>query len=137
MTEIPQDHGQSSQSADDNGNSTDCPVDHGTEHSTNYGIVLVTAGSETEAETIATQLVEARLAACVSLTPIRSIYVWKGEVHRDPEWQLVIKTDLRQYDRLEAKIRELHSYEVPEMIALPIVCGSASYLNWIAEQLGR
>ncbi|WP_088892766.1 divalent-cation tolerance protein CutA [Leptolyngbya ohadii] len=131
MTEIPQDHGQHPQSADDNGNSTD----HAPNYGTHYGIVLVTAGSETEAETIAAQLVEAHLAACVNLIPIRSIYTWKGEVHRDPEWQLVIKTDLRQFDRLEAKIRELHSYEVPEIVALPIVRGSEPYLNWIAEQV--
>ncbi|MBD1851121.1 divalent-cation tolerance protein CutA [Cyanobacteria bacterium FACHB-502] len=103
----------------------------------NYGIVLVTAASQSEAETIAEGLVAARLAACVSLTPIRSIYTWKGEVHRDQEWQLVIKTDLRQFNQLEAKVYELHSYEVPEIIALPLVHGSASYLAWIAGQVGN
>jgi periplasmic divalent cation tolerance protein len=103
----------------------------------NYGIVLVTAASEAEAETIAEGLVAARLAACVSLMPIRSIYTWKGAVQRDQEWQLVIKTDLSRFDQLEAKIRELHSYEVPEIIALLLERGSVPYLNWIAEQVGQ
>ena len=100
---------------------------------TNYGIVLVTAGSQTEAEAIAFALVESKLAACVSLNPIRSIYTWSGEVCSDEEWQLTIKTDLTQFEALEAKIRQLHSYEVPEIIALPIVAGSLAYLQWIGQ----
>lgn len=103
----------------------------------NYGIILVTAASETEAETIAAALVESHLAACVSLTPIRSIYTWNGEVQREPEWQLAIKTDLQLFEAIAAKVRQLHSYEVPEIIALPIVRGAASYLQWIAEQVDR
>ena len=103
--------------------------------SKNYGIVLVTAGSKTEAEAIAKGLVEAKLAACVSLTPIHSVYTWKGEVCSDDEWQLTIKTDLGQFEALEAKVRELHSYEVPEIIALPIAAGSPAYLQWISEQV--
>lgn len=105
------------------------------EQFTDYGIVLVTTGSQTEAETIASALVEAKLAACVSLTPIHSIYTWQGEVHSEQEWQLMIKTDLRAFGTLEAKIRELHSYEVPEIIALPIVAGTQSYLTWIGENV--
>lgn len=102
---------------------------------TNYGIVLVTAGSQTEAEAIAKVLVESKLAACVSLTPIRSIYSWKDELCEDEEWQLTIKTDLTQFDALEAKIRQLHSYEVPEIIAIPIVAGSLDYLQWMGQTL--
>lgn len=100
-----------------------------------YGIVLVTAGSKAEAEAIAKGLVEAKLAACVSLTPIHSIYIWKGEVCSEDEWQLTVKTDLGQFEALEAKVRELHSYEVPEIIALPIVAGSPAYLQWISDQV--
>jgi len=102
---------------------------------TNYGVVLVTAGSQQEAEAIATSLVESRLAACVNVLPIQSVYTWKGEINKEQEWQLLIKTDLAQFPNLEAKIRELHSYEVPEIIALPILAGSHSYLNWISASV--
>ena len=100
-----------------------------------YGIVLVTASSQAEAESIANVLVQERLAACVSLMPIRSVYTWKGELHQDEEWQLVIKTHLAQFEALAAKVRSIHSYEVPEIIALPLVNGSQPYLAWISEQL--
>ncbi|QIZ69218.1 divalent-cation tolerance protein CutA [Oxynema aestuarii] len=99
-----------------------------------YGIVLVTAPSERDAKTIARGLVDANLAACVSISAIESIYTWKGEVNEDREWQLIVKTDLTHFDRLEAKVRELHNYEVPEIIAIPIIAGFEPYLNWIGEQ---
>lgn len=102
---------------------------------TDYGVVLVTAGSQQEAEAIATYLVESKLAACVNILPIQSVYTWKGEINKEQEWQLLIKTDLAQFSNLEAKIRELHSYEVPEIIALPILAGSQSYLNWISASV--
>jgi periplasmic divalent cation tolerance protein len=100
-----------------------------------YGLVLVTASSQSEGEAIAQALLQFKLAACVSLMPIRSLYTWNGEVHNEAEWQLVIKTNLRNFLQLEAKVRELHSYEVPEVIALPIVMGSQPYLSWISEQV--
>lgn len=99
-----------------------------------YGVVLVTAPSVAEAEAIAQALVQEGLAACVSLMPIRSIYTWQGQLNKDEEWQLVIKTNLNRFTALEARIRQLHSYEVPEIIALPILYGSQHYLSWIAEQ---
>ncbi|MCT7989446.1 divalent-cation tolerance protein CutA [Laspinema olomoucense] len=102
-----------------------------------YGIVWVTAPTRTEAEAIAEALVESRLAACVSLTPIHSIYTWKGKINKEEEWQLTIKTDLRQFTRLESTIKSLHSYEVPEIIAIPIIAGSTPYLNWISESVVR
>jgi periplasmic divalent cation tolerance protein len=102
----------------------------------NFGVVLVTAGSEMEAEAIAKSLVENKLAACVSLSPIRSIYTWQGEIHSDSEWQLLIKTDLAKFEALKTKVRELHSYEVPEIIAIPIVAGSEAYLDWIGQSIG-
>ncbi|MEG4866924.1 MULTISPECIES: divalent-cation tolerance protein CutA [unclassified Microcoleus] len=101
----------------------------------NFGVVLVTAGSEAEAENIAKSLVENKLAACVSLSPIRSIYTWQGEIHSEAEWQLVIKTDLAKFEALKTKIQELHSYEVPEIIAIPIVAGSEAYLHWLGQSL--
>ncbi|MEG3939072.1 divalent-cation tolerance protein CutA [Microcoleus sp. S36b_A3] len=101
----------------------------------NFGVVLVTAGSEAEAENIAKSLVENKLAACVSLSPIRSVYTWQGEIHSEAEWQLVIKTDLAKFEALKTKIQELHSYEVPEIIAIPIVAGSETYLHWLRQSL--
>jgi periplasmic divalent cation tolerance protein len=99
----------------------------------NYGVVLVTASSQTEAEAIAQALLQAQLAACVSLIPIRSIYTWNGEVHHEAEYQLLIKTDLRLFSQLENKVRELHSYQVPEIVAVPIV--ASPYLSWISQQV--
>jgi len=99
----------------------------------NYGIVLVTAASQKEAETIASHLLEAKLAACVALTPVESFYVWQGKMNCDREWQLTIKTNLSLFEAIFAKIKAIHSYEVPEIIALPIVAGTRSYLNWIGE----
>ena len=103
--------------------------------SNQYGVVLVTAASKREAEAIAQSLIQARLAACVSLMPIQSVYTWQGNVHQEEEWQLIIKTDLSRFTDIETKIREIHSYEVPEIIALPILIGSQLYLNWIAEAI--
>jgi len=100
-----------------------------------FGVVLITAASQTEAEAIARELIQAKLAACVGLMPVRSIYTWQGEVHQDAEWQLLIKTDLQQFAALEARVRSIHSYEVPEIIALPILQGSPPYLQWMAEQM--
>ncbi|MGB3402118.1 MAG: divalent-cation tolerance protein CutA [Microcoleaceae cyanobacterium] len=102
---------------------------------TGYGVVFVTASSRQEAEAIATALVQAQLAACVSFTPIHSIYTWNEEICSDEEWQLMIKTDLNQFEALETKILSLHSYEVPEIIAIPIVTGSTAYLNWIGTMI--
>jgi periplasmic divalent cation tolerance protein len=100
-----------------------------------YGVVLVTASSQAEAMAIAEALVGEKLAACVSVTPIHSTYTWQGEVHRDQEWQLMIKTDLACFEAIAAKVQSIHSYEVPELIALPIVAGSPAYLQWIGEQV--
>ena len=100
-----------------------------------YGVVLVTASSRSEGEAIAEALLSSKLAACVTLLPVHSVYRWQGEVHRDEEWQLLIKSDLDRFSDLEAKIREIHSYEVPEIIALPILAGSQPYLSWISEQV--
>ena len=97
-------------------------------------IVLVTCGSEEEALKIANALVESRLAACVNLVaPIRSIYRWEERIWDEKEWLLVIKTQKDRFEDLEKKVKSLHSYSVPEIVSLPIVEGSSSYLDWIRE----
>ena len=105
-----------------------------TEETGRYGVVLVTAGSRQEADTIAEALIQAKLAACVNLLPVFSIYTWQGEIHRDEEWQLLIKSERSRFDELDAKIREIHSYDVPEIVMLAIVAGSQPYLQWISSQ---
>jgi periplasmic divalent cation tolerance protein len=103
-----------------------------------FRVVLVTAGSEEEAEKIARALVEERLAACVNIVPgVRSIYRWRGAVEDDSEVLMVIKSEADILDALEARVRALHSYEVPEILALPIERGSAPYLDWLAGSLGE
>jgi periplasmic divalent cation tolerance protein len=99
-------------------------------------LVLTTAGSREEANRIAEALVERRLAACVNVLPgVRSIYRWQGSVHRDDEWLLVSKTRRDAYEALAAAIRELHSYDTPEIVALDVDRGDPKYLAWLAEQV--
>jgi periplasmic divalent cation tolerance protein len=97
--------------------------------------VTTTAGSREEANAIATALVERRLAACVQIVgPVQSVYRWQGRIDRSEEWLCQIKTTGTHYSAVEAAIRELHSYDCPEIIATPIVAGSAAYLQWLAGQ---
>jgi periplasmic divalent cation tolerance protein len=100
-----------------------------------YSVIFVTASSRAEADAIAKLLIEEKLAACVTILPVHSVYTWQNQVHQDDEWQLMIKSHLDRFPALEAKIREVHSYEVPEIIALPIVAGSQPYLQWISQQI--
>jgi periplasmic divalent cation tolerance protein len=97
-------------------------------------VVLVTCGSEEEALKIANALIEEHLAACTNLvSPIRSIYRWEGKIWDEKECLLIIKTQKQRFEELEKKVKSLHSYSVPEIISLPIVEGSSSYLNWLVE----
>jgi len=99
---------------------------------TDYTIILVTAGSEAEAEIIAKALVAERLAACVNIiSPMRSIYRWEEKIRDDREWLLVIKTQAERFGAVEARVKALHSYQVPEVIALPILAGAEGYLRWL------
>ena len=99
-------------------------------------VVLMTAPNAEEATRIAEMLVERKLAACVQiLPPMTSIYVWKGEVQRESEILLVAKSTRAKFDELEEAVRAMHSYETPEIIALPIVAGSQSYLSWLSSCL--
>ena len=85
---------------------------------------------------MASALVEERLAACVNrLGPVQSTYRWKGQVERSEEHLLIIKTSEGLFDRLNKRVQELHSYSVPEVIALPIVDGNEGYLKWLEDQL--
>jgi len=99
-------------------------------------IVYVTTGKITEARKIARALVEKRLAACVNVIPkITSVYRWKDELQIDEEHLLIIKTRRARFDDLRQCVESLHSYEVPEVIATPIVEGAANYLNWIEQSV--
>jgi periplasmic divalent cation tolerance protein len=97
-------------------------------------IVLVTCGSEEEGGRIGHALVEERMAACVNLiSPVRSIYRWEDKIWDEREWLLVIKTQRSRFKDVEAKVKSLHSYSVPEIISLPIVEGSSPYLQWLED----
>lgn len=99
-------------------------------------LVLTTAGSEGEAHKIAQMLVERRLAACVNIVPrIQSVYRWEGRVEEAEEYLLLIKTARSREEQVCAAIRELHSYDLPECIAIPIDGGSADYLNWLSDSV--
>jgi periplasmic divalent cation tolerance protein len=101
-------------------------------------VVLCTCGSEEEAERLGTSLVESRLAACVNIVPrIRSVYRWQGAVERADEWMLVVKSSRHLFSAIQAEVAKLHSYETPELIALPIVEGEKNYLNWLANSVRR
>ena len=104
--------------------------------STQYVQVLTTVASETEAERIGSTLVERRLAACVqTIGPITSRYRWRGKIEQAEEWQCLAKTEANRYQEVEDAIRELHSYEEPEILAIPVLAGSKGYLDWISESV--
>jgi periplasmic divalent cation tolerance protein len=95
----------------------------------------MTAANREEANQIAELLVSARLAACVQILPeIESVYRWQGEVKREKEILLLAKTVAARFDELESKVRALHSYETPEIIALPITAASEPYLKWLLDE---
>ena len=101
-------------------------------------VVLVTAGSAEEGSRLGEALVGERLAACVNVVgPIRSIYRWEGAVERAEEWLLIVKARAADVPLLDARIRALHSYEVPEVLALPVYGGGAAYLAWLDEATKR
>lgn len=99
-------------------------------------VVLSACDSEDEASQVARALVEKRLAACVNIIAgARSIYRWKDSIEDSPEWLLVIKSRRGLFPALRAEFRKLHSYEVPELIALPVVEGAGNYLAWLDREL--
>ena len=97
--------------------------------------VLCTCPDEATAARIAHELVEAQLAACVNRLPgLRSTYRWEGAVHDEPEVLLIVKTTHERYEALEMRLKALHPYEVPEIIAVPVAGGSAAYLDWVSRE---
>lgn len=97
-------------------------------------VVYITAPNEDEAARLAKVLVEERLAGCVNIVKgIRSIYIWEGKTQDDQEVLMIAKTQKYLFDTLMNRVRELHSYTVPEVIALPVIAGSEDYLNWLKE----
>lgn len=101
--------------------------------------VLVTCASAKEAGRIARVLVERRLAACANIleVPVRSIYRWKGNVETAREFLLIVKTSRKRFRAVRDTVQDLHSYDLPEIIALPISAGSRDYLAWIAESVRK
>ncbi len=102
---------------------------------TDKKIVLTTTGTHEEAGKIARALVERRLVACVNVVAVESVYRWKQTVESAEEWLLVIKTTAAAFDEVHAAIKQLHSYELPECVMLPIESGSQEYLEWIGESV--
>ena len=99
-------------------------------------VVFSTCSSREEADRIAYQLVDRHLAACVSVVPgVGSVYRWQGAVERAEECLLIVKTSRSVFERLRARIEQLHSYSTPEIVALPIVDGAEAYLNWMTGEL--
>jgi periplasmic divalent cation tolerance protein len=100
-----------------------------------YVQVVTTTGTRADADAIAQALVEARLAACVQVVgPVTSRYWWEGAVEVAEEWLCLAKTTADRYPQVEAAIRERHRYDEPEIVALPVVAGSRSYLDWVARE---
>ena len=110
------------------------PLDTGTPPAV---IVLTTLGADADAAALARTLVDERLAACVNvLPPMDSFYRWKGRVEADRERQLIMKTSADRVPALEARLRQLHPYELPEFLILGAAGGSAAYLAWVGESVG-
>jgi len=98
-----------------------------------FCMVLTTCDSQEAAQSIGAGLVKAKLAACAQMHPVQSIYAWKGEIHKDPEIRLIIKTREALYPKVEAFIIAHHSYEVPQVVKTSITGGLSAYLSWIEE----
>ena len=97
-------------------------------------VVFMTAANGEEATRLADMLVGAHLAACVQILPeMESVYRWQGKIERQPEVLLIAKTTIAKFDDLEREVRALHSYDTPEIVAVPIVTGSAPYLEWLVQ----
>jgi periplasmic divalent cation tolerance protein len=101
---------------------------------TEFIVVLTTFPADADIETFASTLIAERLAACINvLPPMRSIYTWQGKIERADERQLLIKTRTDRLHELETRLKELHRYEIPEFLVIPVLDGSREYLAWIAE----
>ncbi len=101
----------------------------------NYIVIYITTGSVNEAKKIGRTLVEEKLIACSNIiTPIHSIYSWQGKICNDKEVLMILKTRKKHFKQIVKRVEKLHSYDVPEIIAIPIIEGSSKYLSWINEE---
>jgi periplasmic divalent cation tolerance protein len=98
-----------------------------------YGVLLTTTPTREEAARIANLLIDEKLGACVQLMPIESFYAWQGKTHNEAEVLLLVKTRTSLFEKAIARIKAVHSYTVPEIVALPFTAGFGGYLNWIGE----
>lgn len=101
-----------------------------------YGVLLTTAPTREEATKIAKLLIDEKLAACVQLLPIESFYFWEGKTQNEAELLLLVKTRRALFEQAIVRIKAIHSYTVPEIVALPFAAGFTGYLNWIDEVTG-
>ena len=100
-------------------------------------VVMTSVGTEQQAVEISEELIARRLATCINIVPcLRSIYRWKGKICEDTEYLLLIKTPQSYFDRVSAAIREFHSYELPEILSLPVVKAEENFHRWILEMVG-
>ncbi len=103
---------------------------------TEYIQVFITINEKEKAKDIARTLLDKRLAACVQISgPVTSLYRWEGKIAEEEEWLLIIKSNEEHYDALEAQVKKIHEYEVPEILALMIEKGNEDYLNWLSREL--
>jgi periplasmic divalent cation tolerance protein len=104
-----------------------------------FRVVLITCGNLKEARRIARHVVSKQLAACVNIqrTPVESFYTWKGSLESAREHLLVVKTTAARLAQLEREVRRMHSYDVPEFIALPVIAGSSEYLSWLQQSVAK
>jgi len=96
-------------------------------------LVITTTGSREEARRLAHELVRRRLVACAQISEIESVYEWQGAVAQEPEWRLLLKTEASRYPALQAAIRELHSYELPAIVAVPVSAALPAFADWVAQ----
>ena len=116
----------------------DCPGGRGYGPVVEAIVVVTTVGEEEQALTIAREMVARRLAACVNVLPgVTSVYRWQGKILRDGEYLLMIKTLASEYEAVASAIRELHSYELPEILSFPIGQGDTRFLGWIRDSLDK
>jgi len=101
----------------------------------NFIEVQTTCGNEQEAKTIAAAIVERRLAACVHVTPVSSVYRWQGKIETSDEWLCIIKTTNERYPAVRDALLQMHSYECPQIVVLSIKDGTNDYLNWISDEV--
>ena len=99
-------------------------------------VVFVTVSSEKEAQKISDKLIKKKLVACVNIIPgIQSVFKWKRKIYQEEELLLIMKSSLSKFDEIASEVKHHHSYEVPEIIALPIIAGAEDYLQWVEESI--